>query len=1145
MGAQPSHLNEVRISNSAGNPVKKSKKRWTWRNRAKFTPPEPDPLPPPLTKSPSFDLDGVPAPLGGPHSNSTGSIPCAVDAKQLKKEAQSEVDLRLQNAAENPNIRQLDLKGLNLKSVPKRVFELHHITNLLLSNNNLGKLSTSIKNLTELHVLDVSSNKLTSVPSLSALVDLISLDLSKNRLISISKQAFDGLRNLEKLELYCNQLVDLPDEICYLNSLSILVLSTNHLTTLPAQIGNLSECLRILDVDNNHFESFPESFSSLGRLIQLTAAHNNFTEFPTALLPMYGLEKVDLRMNKICSIPEAIAKMESLTNLNLSENAFTTFPNELSGVPRLVELDLSKNRIRSDDIDFSKFLELCQLKLSNNQLTTLPPSLGSLTVLMELDVSNNKLKEFPPEIGNLVYLGKIRASNNRLQELPVQITAIEWLQELYLAHNQIQQLPTDFSKLQRLTVLQLSHNRLTGLPDDLGKLCKLKTLDVSQNELSEFPSSISQLVDLENLNLAFNKLEVLPEGIGSCTQLVTLFVAYNKLVSLPDSITNISTLTEIFASHNQLTSLPLSIGKLKSLQRLLIAFNNFTSIPREITQLKTLKILDIGGNKLNECIPELSALANLKELTLAHNNLENIPFQLSNITSLEQLYLDHNKLITLPGVMNSFVGRANITLHDNDKIILPRELEWYIEDTSSDHVVKSLHEVGFAEMIGRRPRMEDIVVVKRGFRGRQEEDFFAVYDGHGGRKAVRYVARNFHHLFARNLDKTGQNPIESLRKTYLSSHTFMDEFSDGTTAATAYIQGNKLFVANAGDTRIVISKRGQAVPLTIDHTPTLKDEEDRIVALGGFVSSHRVNGILGVSRSLGDGYLHPFVTPDPHLATVELNEEHELLIIACDGVWDVMSNQEAVDIALSEQNPYEASMKIRDCAYVRGSTDNISALVVRFSLQEFVRRRNTTESIPSTPPIMELSPLDQTSTDNVDLSTVKISQSVPSFKDVSELLIKPPNLSKQATATKVFCSSEFPEPFHAKIDFTKIKLKRTNSRFISVGKIDPNAIHKSSASSSSTSSTSQPPVTNSASSTTPNTRGRSSTLYGANPNRRLSSCNQYSPSGSPSASPPSKSPSGSRAQITKERPPPVVAASPSKTLSPLMRSGRYTRRCTE
>jgi len=220
MGANPSsHLSsEVRPSTSAGaQSLKKSKKRWTWRNRHKFSPPEPDPLPAPLIKSPSLDLEGVPAQLGGhPHN---GSNLTSAEVKQLKKEGQTEVELRLQNAAENANIRQLDLKGMNLKSVPKKVFELVNLTNLLLSNNLLAKLPRGIKNLTELHVLDLNSNKLTSLPPLGALVDLISLDLGKNRLISISKQAFEGLRNLEKLELYCNQLVDLPDEICFLSSL--------------------------------------------------------------------------------------------------------------------------------------------------------------------------------------------------------------------------------------------------------------------------------------------------------------------------------------------------------------------------------------------------------------------------------------------------------------------------------------------------------------------------------------------------------------------------------------------------------------------------------------------------------------------------------------------------------------------------------------------------------------------------------------------------------------------------------------------------------------------------------------------------------------------------------------------------------------
>jgi serine/threonine protein phosphatase PrpC len=95
--------------------------------------------------------------------------------------------------------------------------------------------------------------------------------------------------------------------------------------------------------------------------------------------------------------------------------------------------------------------------------------------------------------------------------------------------------------------------------------------------------------------------------------------------------------------------------------------------------------------------------------------------------------------------------------------VLPRELEWYSEDTSHDLTAKSLHLVGFAETIGRRPRMEDMVVIKRSFRAKQEEDFFAVYDGHGGRKAVRYVSRNLHLLFARNLDKS-EDPVKALRK---------------------------------------------------------------------------------------------------------------------------------------------------------------------------------------------------------------------------------------------------------------------------------------------------------------------------------------------------------------------------------------------
>lgn len=141
-----------------------------------------------------------------------------------------------------------------------------------------------------------------------------------------------------------------------------------------------------------------------------------------------------------------------------------------------------------------------------------------------------------------------------------------------------------------------------------------------------------------------------------------------------------------------------------------------------------------------------------------------------------------------------------------------------------------------------------------------------------------------------------------------------------------------MFVKYAGDTRAVLSRNGQALRLSKDHKPS--DDEDRINALGGWVmasaGSKRVNGLVAVSRSIGDYFLEPFIHQEPEIKETDLTSSDEFLILACDGLWDVVSDQEAVDIVLQEKDPWVASIKLRDRAYSLTSEDNISVVIVRF-----------------------------------------------------------------------------------------------------------------------------------------------------------------------------------------------------------------------
>lgn len=93
-----------------------------------------------------------------------------------------------------------------------------------------------------------------------------------------------------------------------------------------------------------------------------------------------------------------------------------------------------------------------------------------------------------------------------------------------------------------------------------------------------------------------------------------------------------------------------------------------------------------------------------------------------------------------------------------------------------------------------------------------------------------------------------------------------------------------LYTANAGDARAVLSRAGRAVRLTYDHKGSDANEARRIKEAGGFVMNNRVNGVLAVTRSLGDTAMKAFVVGSPYTTETQLGEEDDLLIIACDGV---------------------------------------------------------------------------------------------------------------------------------------------------------------------------------------------------------------------------------------------------------------------
>ncbi|CAI8589797.1 unnamed protein product [Vicia faba] len=321
---------------------------------------------------------------------------------------------------------------------------------------------------------------------------------------------------------------------------------------------------------------------------------------------------------------------------------------------------------------------------------------------------------------------------------------------------------------------------------------------------------------------------------------------------------------------------------------------------------------------------------------------------------------------------------------------------------------------GFSSVIGMRQEMEDAIVIKPQLfqvpsmmlmedqvnenTKRSLAHLFGVYDGHGGSQVANYCQKHLHSVLVEeieaaesslsennekdnwqdrwkkvltncfqkvddkivgideaNRERSGNDGSESSTEETLAPETV------GSTALVAILTKTHIIVANCGDSRAALCRGKEALPLSTDHKPNREGEWERIEAAGGKIiqwNGYRVLGVLAVSRSIGDKYLKPWIIPDPEV-TIALREKNdECLILASDGLWDVMTNEEACEIARKriliwhKKNGTNASTVQSDrvnpaaqyaaeylskLALQRGSKDNISVIVIDLKAQRQIK----------------------------------------------------------------------------------------------------------------------------------------------------------------------------------------------------------------
>lgn len=250
----------------------------------------------------------------------------------------------------------------------------------------------------------------------------------------------------------------------------------------------------------------------------------------------------------------------------------------------------------------------------------------------------------------------------------------------------------------------------------------------------------------------------------------------------------------------------------------------------------------------------------------------------------------------------------------------------FLEKPKTDKTVDSGESKGLrygvSAMQGWRMEMEDAHVcntdIKTDKRTLDGWAFFGVFDGHAGAKVSQYCAEHLLDCIVEQFESEKEEnnvPLEKTKEGIVKGFLKTDEKlrqepqwssgedRSGTTAITVMVTPSHVIWGNCGDSRGLLCRSGKLFYATEDHKPYNASEKNRIEKAGGTVMMQRVNGSLAVSRALGDfDYkrctdLKPneqLVSPEPDISENAREETDEFLFLACDGIFDVMSNEDVI-----------------------------------------------------------------------------------------------------------------------------------------------------------------------------------------------------------------------------------------------------------
>ncbi|KAH3759798.1 protein phosphatase family protein [Pelomyxa schiedti] len=819
-----------------------------------------------------------------------------------------------------------------------------------LSGNFFSEIPKEIWQFTQLQTLRMFGNKIKVLPQINC-PTLLHLDLGKNKIETLPED-WSGVPNLRSLDINWNKISRLPSGLSTITTLHTVALLLNKITEMP-----VLHCAE-MDISHNNFGGFPLNVCAMRNLSSLTMCANDLKDMPPQVEALTNLTKLDLRRNSLKSLPSQIGMLTNLVSLSLQKNELVVLPPEIGNLSLLRDLNVANNKLTSLPDTISGLASLRTLQMWSNNLDSLPPSFAQLTRLQLAEFSSNNISTLHSDIRNCpvvalmlnfnhfntlptlsVFSTEISFNSNAISG-PVHIQEGKW-QSISLNKNHITDFLITADAARDVRNLSLAYNNLTELHDPLfGNLRQIMNLNLSGNRLTSIPATISCLNSLQVLLLGYNRLTDLPDSLAELTSLQVLCLSGNPLRHVPTVIPSISSLKKLYMSNAHIQNLPMNLGNLHKLEVVDFTFNVITDIT-SLCEVTTLKDINLSHNGLRSLPDNITKLTDLRELDLSVNNLKVIPPFLGAISTLGQIHLDHNELKEFPPFIKTGPTIPPPTPYvwvEGNLVFEPLPPFADTRKLSDDPPFTPQIQAGWASMCGKRPDMQDAMVVLSEPLTLSSFHLAAIFDGHSGVTVPQLACRDLPGLLSTHLaakhSLSHADVCDALWTAFDECQKEIASFKlgDGSAAVLAlFVPTGELYVANLGDSRAVLCRNNTAIDLSDDHKPETPSELKRILQTGGFVTVNgRVFGELALSRALGDSAFKPTISGVPDISVIQLQPTDKYLILACDGVWDVLTSQEAVNIVRERDNATDAATALRDAAFLQGSTDNLSTIVFQF-----------------------------------------------------------------------------------------------------------------------------------------------------------------------------------------------------------------------